>query len=121
MIKLILAGLLLAAPAMAQPKGAMPGMAMPAPAGTAPSTTAYRQAMKTMMEKMDQPYSGNPDHDFVTGMLPHHQGAIDMAKVELQYGRDPALKRLAREIIASQSKEEGFMRGWLARHPLPRP
>ena len=50
-------------------------------------------------------------------MLPDHQGGIDMANIELRYGRDPALRRLAREIVASQSKEEAFMRGWLARHP----
>ena len=88
-----------------------------APADT-PSTAAYRQAMKTMMEKMDTPFTGNADHDFVTGMLPHHQGAIDMAQVELRYGRDPALKKLAHEIIASQSKEEAFMQAWLAHHPM---
>ena len=81
-----------------------------------PATDAYKQAMETMMKGMDQPYSGDPDRDFVNGMLPHHQGAIDMAKIELRYGRDPALRRLARDIVASQSKEEAFMRGWLARH-----
>jgi len=122
MIKIILAASLLAIPAMAQPKtGSMSGMQMaaaPMPADS-PSTAAYRQAMKTMMEHMDAPYSGDVDRDFVTGMLPHHQGAVDMAQVELQYGRDPALKRLARDIIASQTKEQAFMRSWLARHPLP--
>jgi uncharacterized protein (DUF305 family) len=123
MIKLILAASLLAVPAMAQSAHGTPmtGMSM-APAAPAsadpPSTAAYRQAMKAMMEKMDTPFSGNADHDFVAGMLPHHQGAIDMARVELQYGRDPALKKLARDIIASQAKEQVFMRNWLARHPL---
>ena len=126
MLKIILAVCLLAVPAMAQPKrGAMGGMPMngspaatpPAP-GSAPSTAAYRAAMETMMKAMETPYTGNADHDFVTGMLPHHQGAIDMAKIELQYGRDPALKSLARDIIASQAKEQAFMRTWLARHPM---
>ncbi len=82
-----------------------------------PATIAYKQAMETMMKGMDQPYTGDPDRDFVSGMLPHHQGAIDMAAVELRYGHDPALRRLARAVVASQSKEEAFMRGWLARHP----
>ncbi|MGI4794338.1 MAG: CopM family metallochaperone, partial [Janthinobacterium lividum] len=82
------------------------------------ATTGYRQAMKSMMEHMDTPYSGNPDRDFVVGMLPHHQGAIDMAEVELKYGRDPALRAMARDVIASQGKEQQFMRAWLAKHPV---
>ena len=73
------------------------------------------------MKAMETPYTGNADHDFVTGMLPHHQGAVDMAKIELQYGRDPALKNLARSIIASQTKEQAFMRAWLAHHPMAAP
>ncbi len=94
------------------------GTAHAQPADT-PATAGYKQAMAAMMKGMDHPYSGNADRDFVTGMLPHHQGAVGMARVELQYGHDPALLRLAREIIASQTREEMFMRGWLARHPAP--
>ena len=119
MFKIILAATtLLATPALAQ--RAMQGMQMnnpPAAAANAPSTAGYRSAMESMMKNMETPYTGDADHDFVTGMLPHHQGAVDMAKVELQYGRDPALKKLARDIIASQTKEQAFMRAWLARHP----
>jgi uncharacterized protein (DUF305 family) len=127
MLKIILAACLLATPATAQSKKApMGGMSMngspaatpPAP-GSSPSSAAYRAAMETMMQHMETPYTGNADHDFVTGMLPHHQGAVDMAKIELQYGRDPALKKLARDIIASQTQEQAFMRNWLARHPMP--
>ena len=81
------------------------------------ATAAYKQAMNTMMMGMGQPYTGDPDRDFVQGMVPHHQGAIDMARVELTYGRDPVLKQLARSIIASQGREQAFMRQWLARHP----
>jgi uncharacterized protein (DUF305 family) len=91
----------------------------PTPGGDTPSTTAYKHSMETMMKGMDQPYTGNADHDFVTGMLPHHQGAIDMARVELRYGRNPAMRRLAHEIIASQTQEERLMRVWLGRHPAP--
>jgi uncharacterized protein (DUF305 family) len=72
--------------------------------------------MEKMHHDMDIPYTGNADRDFVAGMIPHHQGAIDMARVELRYGKDPALKRLAREIVAAQEKEIAFMRQWQARH-----
>jgi uncharacterized protein (DUF305 family) len=90
-----------------------------APGGDSPSTAGYKQAMQGMMKGMDTPYTGDADHDFVTGMLPHHQGAVDMARVELQYGHDPVLKKLARDIIASQTKEQAFMRRWLDRHKAP--
>ena len=92
---------------------------MPMPPSTmdTPATLADKQAMDKMMYAMDQPYFGDADRDFVTHMLPHHQGAIDMAQVELKFGHDPALLRLAREIVASQAKEEAFMRDWLAKHP----
>ena len=129
MLKIILAACLLALPALAQPKTPpMAGMKMngspaaaPRAPGSAPSSAAYRAAMEAMMKAMETPYTGNADHDFVTGMLPHHQGAVDMAKIELQYGHDPALKTLARNIIASQTQEQAFMRRWLAGHPVAAP
>ncbi len=119
MIRWIIAATLLAGSAQAQTTTMPMDMPMPAApaAGEAPSTTAYRQAMQAMMAGMNAPYSGNADRDFVTGMLPHHQGAIDMAKVELQYGHDPALRRLARDIIGAQAKERAFMQRWLSEHP----
>jgi uncharacterized protein (DUF305 family) len=49
-------------------------------------------------------------------MIPHHQGAIDMAKVELQYGKDPQLRKLAQDVIAAQQKEIAFMQSWQAKH-----
>jgi uncharacterized protein (DUF305 family) len=112
----LIASALLITPAFAQ--HTMSGMTAPPPAaGDAPSTAAYRAAMAKMHKDMDIPYSGNADRDFVTGMIPHHQGAIDMAKIELQYGKDPELRRLAQEVVAAQQKEIAFMRQWLAKHP----
>jgi hypothetical protein len=63
------------------------------------------------------PHTGNPDRDFVTMMIPHHQGAIDMAKAILLYGKDEQLKRLAQEIIADQQNEVQLMQLWLSKHP----
>jgi uncharacterized protein (DUF305 family) len=60
--------------------------------------------------------SGNTDVDFVRLMLPHHQAAIDMAKTELLYGKDPELRRLAQEIITDQQSETELMQHWLTQH-----
>ena len=57
--------------------------------------------------------SGNSDVDFVRLMLPHHQGAIDMAKVQLLYGKDSQMRRLAQEIITDQQLEIELMQRWL--------
>lgn len=77
------------------------------------STKAFRAANDKMHKDMDIKFSGDADIDFLKGMIPHHQGAIDMAKVVLQHGKDPETKKLAQEIIAAQEKEIAFMRDWL--------
>jgi len=59
--------------------------------------------------------SGSADDDFAKLMLPHHQAAIDMAKVELLHGEDPQMRRLAQEIIADQQSEIELMQLWLKR------
>lgn len=71
---------------------------------------SFSQLMNEAMSLMDDgmahaSMNGNPDHDFAAMMIPHHQGAIDMAKVELLYGKDPVLRRLAQEIIVTQGSE----------------
>ena len=80
------------------------------------STRAYEVAMQKMHQEMNAPLSGNATIDFVRGMIPHHQGAVDMAKIQLQYGHDERLKTFNRWIIRAQEKEIAFMKNWLAGH-----
>ncbi len=122
----MLAGSVLAQQTAPSTGGSMPSMPMhqaPGKTGAAPATDggsssrAFKAANEQMMNGMKTPLSGDADRDFVAGMIPHHQGAIDMARVELKYGQDPKLKKLAQNIIAAQHKEIKFMNGWLAQHP----
>lgn len=76
-------------------------------------------AMKVMNTGMaDAPMTGDADHDFAAMMIPHHQGAVDMAKTELLYGKNPVLRRLAQEIIVMQGSEIQVMQSQLP-HRLP--
>ncbi len=107
--------LLLAAPALAQqPMTDHDHMAAPPPAAD-PAGKALQAAMARMHAAMDVPLTGNPDADFIASMIPHHQGAIDMAEIELRYGKDPEARRLAQAIVAAQEREIAQMRRWQAR------
>jgi uncharacterized protein (DUF305 family) len=87
----------------------------------ASTENTFDQLMSKAMSVMDRgmhdaEYTGEPDHDFVTMMIPHHQGAIDMAKALLLYGKDPQMRRLAQEIITDQQSEIQLMQLWLKQH-----
>ncbi|MFO1242852.1 MAG: DUF305 domain-containing protein [Rickettsiales bacterium] len=86
------------------------------------STEEYKKAAMKMHEDMNVAYTGNPDVDFARGMIPHHQGAVDMAAVVVRYGRTPEMVKLAQGIISGQLAEIGLMKAWLAKQPkLPSP
>jgi len=104
----------LSAPAFADDMG---GMDMSKPMGDqGPSSQAFAAANNKMHKDMAVTYSGDADADFVHGMIPHHQGAIDMAKIELQYGKDPEMRKLAKAVIKAQETEVREMDAWLKKH-----
>jgi uncharacterized protein (DUF305 family) len=78
---------------------------------------AYAGAMDKMHPAMAAGVMAeDPDVAFVCGMIPHHQGAIDMARIELQYGKDSWAKEMAQKVIDAQTQEIADMRKWLADH-----
>lgn len=122
----VTAAMLAATTAGAQEHSHHHGGAGPAPstppvfvASTAkPFDALMDDAMAVMDSGMKQaPMNGAPDHDFITMMMPHHQGAVDMAKAVLLYTRDPEIRNLALGIIAEQQVEIDVMQAWLKRHP----
>ncbi|WP_271899214.1 DUF305 domain-containing protein [Candidatus Phyllobacterium onerii] len=114
MIRIILvaaAGVALVIPALAE------SMQMGKPMGDqGRSSHAFAEANAKMHKDMMIRYSGDADKDFVRVMIPHHQGASDMAEVELKYGKDPELRKIAEHIIKMQEKEISDFQSWLKTH-----
>lgn len=97
--------------------GMMQGMPM-SPEGMSEAGKAYMEAMKKMdMPMMQAAQVSDPDVAFVRGMIPHHQGAIDMARAVLQYGKDERVKTWANQIIKAQEAEIAEMQEWLKQRP----
>jgi uncharacterized protein (DUF305 family) len=74
-----------------------------------------REANARMHRDMNIRYTGNAERDFAAAMIPHHQGAIEMARIQLRHGTDPKMRRLADSIIAAQEAEIAQLRAFLAR------
>lgn len=103
---------ILATPAFAQHAGHGSAAAQK---NDGPAVKGFKDANEKMHKDMAINYSGNTDADFMRGMIPHHQGAIDMAKVELAHGKDPVARKMAEKVIADQEREIGEMKEWLAK------
>jgi uncharacterized protein (DUF305 family) len=95
----------------------------------AQAASEFGRLMSAAMDKMHEemvasPQTGDPDRDFLAMMIPHHAGAVEMARLALVYGRDPLVRQLAEEIIAGQQAEIAAMRARLEllnQGPDPRP
>ena len=103
----------LAGPALAQDHS---GHGAAAPGSAA--TEAYRAANAKMHTDMDIEFSGDADVDFIRSMIPHHQGAVDMARVVIEHGADAEVKALAEGVIKAQEEEIAWMQAWLAKKGL---
>jgi uncharacterized protein (DUF305 family) len=77
------------------------------------ASLAFVAVNEKMHRDMAITYSGDVDADFVRGMIPHHQGAVDMAKIVIAFGKDPEIRKLAEGIVKAQESEIAFMRSFL--------
>jgi uncharacterized protein (DUF305 family) len=117
---IVLVTMIAALPSLALAQGASHGghsghstSAQTAQTPDTPATKGYREANAKMHRDMDIKYSGDADIDFVRGMIPHHQAAIDMAKVALQNAKDEQIRRWATDVIREQEREITEMQAWL--------
>ena len=92
-----------------------------AAAGDTVATREFKAVHERMMRDMDLPFTGDPDVDFRVHMIPHHQGAIDMARVALKHAGDAWTRQLAESVIVEQQREIAEMQAWLASRGAPVP
>jgi uncharacterized protein (DUF305 family) len=96
--------------------GGMSGQSMQPKGDAGPSSLAFHGINMKMHGAMDIAFTGNADVDFVKGMIPHHAGAVDMAKTVLAFGKDLEVRKLAEEIVKAQESEIALMQGWLKKN-----
>ena len=107
---------------MEEMQGKSMGGGMSGPMGdNGPSSLALNAIAMKMHNAMSMTYTGNADVDFVKGMIPHHQAAIDMAKTVIAFGKDPQVKKLAEDVIKAQEAEITVMTEWIKKQSQPQP
>jgi uncharacterized protein (DUF305 family) len=111
----LLAGIaVVSLPALAEETTGHEGHTMTGDMG--PASMAFMEANDRMHSGMAIAFTGDADVDFVRGMIPHHQGAVDMARIVLEHGTDPEVRKLAEGVIAAQEAEIRWMQDWLAKN-----
>jgi len=85
-------------------------------AASGDAAQAYADVMARMHDEMAIELSGDADVDFARGMIPHHQGAVDMARLVLEHGDDPEIRKFAEAVIAAQEAEIEILRAWLEKN-----
>ena len=115
-LRALTASVLLTTAVLASAQGtAMPDNMKPG-AMSSPSVDMSKSMSGMMKNMQSMPMSGDTDRDFAAMMKMHHQGAIDMSQMELQSGKDPKMRAMAKRIIEAQKKEIKEFEQWLAKH-----
>jgi len=92
-------------------------MQMMTPGANDPASTKdFKTAHMNMMKNMNMEFTGDADRDFAASMKKHHEGGIEMAKIQLKHGKDPEMRKMAEKLVKEQSEENKKFDSWLSKH-----